>query len=59
MTNGKVAAELAKFRDHWTAKSGADATKVDWQAAWRNWVRRSVEMTGKGRESGDVFAGAV
>jgi len=28
------------FRDYWTAKGGADARKVDWQATWRNWVRR-------------------
>lgn len=28
-----------KFRDHWLAKSGQGATKVDWQATWRNWVR--------------------
>ena len=28
------------FRDHWIAKAGKDATKTDWLAAWRNWVRR-------------------
>ena len=28
------------FRDHWLAKGGADARKADWQATWRNWVRR-------------------
>lgn len=28
-----------KFRDHWLAKSGQGAAKVDWQATWRNWVR--------------------
>lgn len=27
------------FRDYWTAKSGADARKVDWPATWRRWVR--------------------
>lgn len=27
------------FRDYWTAKTGKDATKRDWQATWRNWVR--------------------
>lgn len=31
------------FRDHWWAKAGADACKVDWQATWRNWVRRETE----------------
>lgn len=31
--------EAAKFRDYWTAKSGAAATKLDWPATWRLWVR--------------------
>ncbi len=30
----------AEFRDYWIAKSGAGATKVDWMATWRNWVRK-------------------
>lgn len=29
-----------EFADHWHAKPGADARKVDWQATWRNWIRR-------------------
>jgi len=33
--------EAEVFRDHWIAKSGSDACKVDWFATWRNWVRRS------------------
>ncbi len=28
------------FRDYWTARSGKEATKLDWPATWRNWVRR-------------------
>jgi DnaT-like ssDNA binding protein len=35
--------ELPKFRDYWTAKSGKDATKHDWSATWRNWLRRASE----------------
>jgi hypothetical protein len=34
-----------KFKDYWIAKSGKDATKADWLATWRNWVRREVENT--------------
>jgi len=30
----------ATFRDHWASKTGKDATKQDWPATWRNWVRR-------------------
>lgn len=33
--------EMAKFRDYWTAKAGADARKVDWPATWRNWIRNA------------------
>jgi hypothetical protein len=28
-----------KFRDHWIAATGRGATKADWMATWRNWVR--------------------
>ena len=28
-----------KFADYWHSKSGNTATKVDWQATWRNWCR--------------------
>ena len=29
----------ASFADHWRAKPGKDARKLDWLATWRNWVR--------------------
>lgn len=35
--------ELAKFRDYWTAKSGTNATKLDWDATWRYWLRNATE----------------
>lgn len=35
--------EAEKFRDYWHAKGGKDAAKLDWQATWRNWVRRVLE----------------
>lgn len=61
LTNGRVVAELAKFRDHWAAKTGQEATKADWQAAWRNWVRKSVEFAphGAGRKSEQLMAGNI
>lgn len=34
-----VRLEAEKFKDYWTAKSGKDATKLDWEATWRNWCR--------------------
>lgn len=36
-------AEHAKFVDYWQAKSGSNATKHDWNATWRNWIRRAAE----------------
>jgi uncharacterized protein YdaU (DUF1376 family) len=36
-------ATVHKFKDYWIAKSGKDATKADWLATWRNWIRRDVE----------------
>lgn len=36
--------EFAKFTDHWRSASGANARKHDWDAAWRNWCRKSHDM---------------
>ena len=36
--------QLLQFRDYWTAKAGANGTKLDWDATWRNWIRRSHEF---------------
>lgn len=33
--------ETKQFVDYWRAKSGKDATKLDWLATWRRWMRRS------------------
>lgn len=44
----QVADVFAMFRDHWTAKSGKDATKLDWLATWRNWCRREKSFSRDG-----------
>ena len=36
-----VETELTKFRNYWTAKSGKQATKLDWDKTWQNWVLNS------------------
>lgn len=33
--------ELEKFVDYWQAASGQNARKRDWDATWRNWIRRA------------------
>src|SRR5882757_1158592 len=53
----KASAELEKFRNYWLAKSGKDATKVDWDATWRNWVLNGhssrASPNGNGRSTTD------
>lgn len=45
--------EAERFVDFWAGKSGKDATKADWHATWRNWVRNSrngIAPNGTGRQ---------
>lgn len=39
VTEGDVRFEADAFKDFWTSKTGAHATKLDWEATWRNWCR--------------------
>lgn len=32
--------EAEKFRDYWAAQPGQRGVKLDWDATWRNWVRK-------------------
>lgn len=34
-------ATFLEFKDYWIAKAGKDGCKTDWEATWRNWVRRA------------------
>jgi len=47
----RINLEAEKFRNHWTAKSGQNATKLDWDATWKNWILRSMEGS-NGRPNG-------
>lgn len=31
---------LDEFRDYWTSVAGSKGVKLDWDATWRNWVRK-------------------
>jgi uncharacterized protein YdaU (DUF1376 family) len=46
MSRREIMREADRFRDYWLAKSGKDATKTDWSATWRNWVRRAADDRG-------------
>jgi len=39
----QILIECDKFRDYWWSLAGAKATKKDWDAVWRNWIRRKME----------------
>lgn len=47
--------ETEDFIDYWQAKSGKDATKVDWPATWRRWMRKA--QTDTHRSSRPAAAG--
>lgn len=49
MTTAEVRKEADVFADFWHAKAGADAKKLDWQATWRNWIRRCNSRTPSAR----------
>ena len=39
------ATEHRKFVDYWAAVTGSRGTKLDWNATWRNWIRKASEHT--------------
>ncbi|PND55525.1 hypothetical protein CRM90_22505 [Mycobacterium sp. ENV421] len=41
--NVDLEGEHRKFTDYWIAKAGSGATKLDWDATWRNWIRKAAE----------------
>lgn len=45
--------QTAKFVDYWQAKAGKDATKLDWVATWRNWMRNAEEQAGRYPRNGN------
>lgn len=45
-----VRAEAEKFRDHWSSVSGKAGVKLNWQATFRNWLRKAEEYNPKIRQ---------
>lgn len=54
-----AAVELEKFRNYFVAKTGKDATKLDWGRTWRNWVLnangRASPTSRQQQETDDLF----
>ncbi|MFU1957786.1 helix-turn-helix domain-containing protein [Bordetella bronchiseptica] len=40
LTAERIREIAEEFRDYWVALPGAKACKLDWEATWRNWVRK-------------------
>ena len=45
--------ETQRFRDYWTAIPGARGVKLDWEATWRNWMRKAAEF--RARDTGRCY----
>lgn len=43
LTPDDVRETAEKFRDFWVAKPGKDGRKAEWEATWRNWIRREFD----------------
>lgn len=52
MTADRAKTTADNFRDYWIAATGQKATKTDWSATWRMWVRREIERSGASRLNG-------
>jgi hypothetical protein len=39
--------ETEKFANYWAAAAGANSIKLDWAAAWRNWMLKATEYGGR------------
>ena len=37
-----IVSEADKFKDYWISVAGAKARKADWEATWRNWMRKAM-----------------
>jgi len=41
-TEELVRREADKFKDYWKGVAGAKGRKADWDATWRNWIRKAI-----------------
>lgn len=42
-TASEIEREADKFRDYWRQQPGQKGVKLDWTAAWRNWIRKAAD----------------
>lgn len=44
LTDAQIGEELPNFKDHFAGAAGAKGIHADWDATWRNWLRRAPEF---------------
>lgn len=53
----RLSRETVKFKNHWESATGRNATKLNWDKAWQNWMYTAEERLGKGEKSDTASAG--
>ncbi|MCK1437068.1 DUF1376 domain-containing protein [Bradyrhizobium sp. 15] len=56
LSTSQINTEALKFRNHWTSKSGKDATKTNWSRTWENWILNGRGMQHYGNGTGNQGA---
>jgi hypothetical protein len=46
--------QFATFVDYYKSVSGSKGVRLDWRAAWRNWIRRAANSLPRSAHSGDI-----
>lgn len=54
MDDLSVRREAERFRDYWVSVSGQRGVKANWQATWRNWVRKHLDEKPKAKRFEDL-----
>jgi uncharacterized protein YdaU (DUF1376 family) len=57
MDQSSIRLEADRFKDYWLSVAGAKGRKADWQATWRNWIRKHLEDKSKDGKNGDTKGG--
>jgi len=54
-----IRTEAANFKDYWNSAAGQSASKLDWEATWRIWIRKELKKQPKPRKSDNAQFGAA
>ena len=54
-----IRTEADNFKDYWCARAGPTAVKLDWEATWRVWMRKTAKTSKPRINSNDQFGAAI